>query len=102
MISPGCRVPLLADSGPLLWLPKEGPDARRENHHAPGARSSSVESSLVAYRSVRSPVGLEVAASTVRVTLKRFQTAGLSWPLPEELTDAALEAKLFADAGTKQ
>src|SRR5205807_467824 len=43
-----------------------------------------------------------VAASTVRVTLKRFQTAGLSWPLPEELTDAALEAKLFADAGTKQ
>ena len=39
MISPGGRVPLLADSGPLLWLPKEGPDARRENHHAPGARS---------------------------------------------------------------
>ena len=43
-----------------------------------------------------------VAASTVRVTLKRFQTAGLSWPLPEELTDAALEAALFAEAGTKQ
>src|SRR5438094_704231 len=43
-----------------------------------------------------------VAAATVRVTLKRFQTAELSWPLPEELTDAALEAKLFADAGTKQ
>src|SRR5438876_3550283 len=43
-----------------------------------------------------------VAASTVRVTIKRFQAAGLSWPLPEELTDAALEAKLFADAGTKQ
>src|SRR5947208_6628612 len=43
-----------------------------------------------------------VAASTVRVTRKRFQTAGLSWPLPEELTDAALEAKRFADACTKQ
>jgi hypothetical protein len=28
--------------------------------------------------------------------------AGLSWPLPEEMTDAVLEAKLFADAGTKQ
>ena len=45
---------------------------------------------------------LGVAASTVRATLKRFAAAGLNWPLPEELTDAALEAKLFADAGTKQ
>jgi transposase-like protein len=36
-----------------------------------------------------------VAASTVRATIKRFQAVGLSWPLPEELTDAALEARLF-------
>jgi len=36
-----------------------------------------------------------VAASTVRATIRRFQAAGLSWPLPEEMTDAALEAKLF-------
>ena len=43
-----------------------------------------------------------VAASTVRATLKRFEAAGLSWPLPEEMTDAALEAMLFANAGTKQ
>jgi transposase len=43
-----------------------------------------------------------VAASTVRATIERFQAAGLSWPLPEEMTDAALEAKLFAAAGTKQ
>jgi transposase len=43
-----------------------------------------------------------VAASTVRATLKRFQASGLSWPLPEEITDAALEARLFADAGTKR
>jgi len=43
-----------------------------------------------------------VAASTVRVTIKRFQAAGLSWPLPAEMTDAALEARLFAAAGTKQ
>jgi transposase len=43
-----------------------------------------------------------VAASTVRTTIRRFQAAGLSWPLPEELTDAALEARLFPDAGTKQ
>jgi transposase len=43
-----------------------------------------------------------VAASTVRTPIGRFQAAGLSWPLPEELTDAALEARLFPDAGTKQ
>jgi hypothetical protein len=35
-------------------------------------------------------------------TIKRFQAAGLTWPLSEEMTDAVLEAKLFADAGTKQ
>src|SRR6266571_5943688 len=40
---------------------------------------------------------LGVAASTVRATLKRFQAAGLSWPLPGEMTDSALEDKLFAD-----
>jgi transposase-like protein len=39
-----------------------------------------------------------VAASTVRATIKRFWAAGLSWPLPEEMSDAALEAKLFTDA----
>jgi transposase len=38
----------------------------------------------------------------VRATLKRFAAAGLSWPLPEEMTDAVLEARLFANAGTKQ
>jgi transposase len=43
-----------------------------------------------------------VAASTVRATLKRFAASGLSWPLPEEMTDAALEERLFANAGTKQ
>lgn len=43
-----------------------------------------------------------VAPSTVREMIRRLQAAGLSWPLPEELTDAALEAKLFGDAGTKQ
>jgi transposase len=43
-----------------------------------------------------------VAASTVRATLKRFQAAGLSWPLPEELTDAELEARLFSEVGTKR
>src|SRR2546423_6771768 len=42
-----------------------------------------------------------VAPSTVRLTLKRLATAGLSWPLPAEMTDSALETALFAAAGTK-
>ena len=42
-----------------------------------------------------------VAASTVRATIRRFQAAGLSWPLSEEMTDVALEAKLFADSPQK-
>src|SRR3954452_21316162 len=36
-----------------------------------------------------------VASSTVRLTLKRLAVAGLSWPLPAELTDTALERQLF-------
>src|SRR5216684_3762158 len=43
-----------------------------------------------------------VASSTVRLTLKRLAVAGLNWPLPAELTDAALEAQLFTAAGKKQ
>ena len=43
-----------------------------------------------------------VAPSTVRLTLKRLAVAGLSWPLPAEMTDAALEAQLFTAAGKKQ
>src|SRR5919106_7037091 len=43
-----------------------------------------------------------VAPSTVRLTLKRLAVAGLGWPLPAELTDAALEAQLFTGAGKKQ
>lgn len=43
-----------------------------------------------------------VAPSTVRTTIGRFQASGLSWPLPAELGDAALEARLFPDASTKQ
>src|SRR3954454_21566956 len=43
-----------------------------------------------------------VAPSTVRLTLKRLASAGLSWPLSAELTDTALETQLFTGAGKKQ
>jgi len=45
---------------------------------------------------------LGIAASTVRLTLQRLTGAGLSWPLPTEMSDTALEALLFTAVGTKQ
>ena len=58
-------------------------------------RSAGVSSHEIARR-------IGVAPSTVRLTLKRLAAAGLSWPLPAELSDGALEAQLFAAAGSKQ
>ena len=51
---------------------------------------------------MRSPGGLALAPSTVRETLERFAAAGLTWPLPDEVTDGVLEATLYKNAGTKQ
>jgi transposase len=48
-------------------------------------------------RAIARAVG--VARSTARLCLDRVAAAGLSWPLPEGLTDGALEALLFAGAG---
>ena len=44
---------------------------------------------------------LGVARSTVQDNLKRAAGAGLAWPLPGDLTDAALEQRLFSHAGVK-
>lgn len=43
-----------------------------------------------------------VARSTIQDNLNRAATAGLAWPLPGEMTDEAIEEKLFARAGVKQ
>lgn len=44
---------------------------------------------------------LGVARSTIQDNLKRAAAAGLTWPLPEDLNDDALEKRLFARAGVK-
>ena len=41
-----------------------------------------------------------VAPSTLREMLKRFEASGLSWPLPNELSDKALEGRLYGPQGT--
>src|SRR5271157_1991039 len=45
---------------------------------------------------------LGLARSTVRETLKRAETAGLAWPPPDDMTDAALEAALYASRRSKR
>ena len=40
-----------------------------------------------------------VARSTVALTLERIAAAQLGWPLPPALSDAVLEAMLYASAG---
>jgi hypothetical protein len=43
-----------------------------------------------------------LSQSTVHEYLRRFTAAGLSWPLPEQMSEAELEAALFsADAKAK-
>src|SRR5271166_514280 len=45
---------------------------------------------------------LGMARSTVREALKRTETAGLSWPFPEDMSDGALEAALYASRRSKR
>jgi hypothetical protein len=40
--------------------------------------------------------------STVRLTLQRLAVAWLGWPLPAEMTDAALEVQLFTKQGHRR
>lgn len=48
-------------------------------------------------------IGRRVGAvpSTVRLTIRRYEAAGLGWPLTDDITDAVLEERLFAGPGTK-
>ncbi len=45
---------------------------------------------------------LGVAPSTVRETLKRLESAGLGWPLPEGMSEGELELALYANRRSKR
>src|SRR5437660_2757079 len=47
----------------------------------------------LSYRQIAQSVG--ISASTVQSYLERAERAGVSWPLPVDLDDAAIEAQLF-------
>lgn len=50
----------------------------------------------VSEREIATAVGC--VRSTVQLCLKRAEAAGIGWPLPDELDDAALEARLYPKA----
>jgi len=54
----------------------------------------------VAVREIARRTG--VAPSTVRATIKRIAASDLTWPLPDGLSDAELEVRLYHNAGKKQ
>ena len=56
-----------------------------------------LKSAGVPTREIARRVG--TAPSTVRLTIRRFEAAGLTWPLSDDITDTELEARLFASAG---
>jgi transposase len=58
-----------------------------------------LKSAGVPIREVARRVGS--AASTVRLTLKRAASAGLSWPVEEDLSDGELEQLLFAETSDR-
>ena len=84
--------------------PARVPGVRRSNNcHLSDLQKLAIRAlhaKRVGQREIARRIG--VAPSTVRTTIKRFQAASLGWPLPDGLTDAALEARLFPDAGTKR
>ena len=57
-------------------------------------------SASLATREIARRLGL--APSTVRETLSCLESAGLSWPLPEGIGDAELEAALYASRRSKR
>src|ERR1700730_12227397 len=98
MMSPGVTMPALAPIRSRLsalrrgiWMPTERLAMRHVRDvmrlKGPGWAS----------REIARRVGS--APSTVRLTIRRFEAAGLSWPLPDDVTDAVLEARLFAGPG---
>lgn len=45
---------------------------------------------------------LGLAPSTARETLRRFEIAGLGWPLPDGMNDTDVEAALYGNRGSKR
>src|SRR5271170_3900753 len=90
------RAPLLACLGRSFGNPRERsmPAERVSMRQAREIIRLKFSTSLPT-REIARRLGL--APSTVRETLSRLDCAGLSWPLPEGIGDAELDAALYAN-----
>src|SRR5260370_22483083 len=98
MMSPGVTRPLLVPIRSRLsalrrgtWMPTERL-AMRHVRDVIRLKSAGMPIREIARR-------MGTAPSTVRLTIRRFEAAGLTWPLSDDITDTELEARLFASAG---
>ena len=73
-----------------------GPRAQKEANHEEDQRSPAAKGRRAKYQGDRRGTG--AARTTVYEYLVRAEGAGLSWPLPEDMDDEALEARLFPPA----
>jgi transposase len=76
-------------------MPTERVAMRRAREMLRLSRDAGLATREVARRS-------NVAPSTLREMLRRFERSGLAWPLPLDMTDTALEVRLYGEVGTKQ
>ena len=84
-----------------LWQDPKEQSVPAERIEMRGAREIiRLKSSCVSTHEIARRLGM--ARSTVREALKRAQTAGLAWPLPEGMNDEALEAVLYASRRSKR
>src|SRR3979409_1546716 len=98
MMSPGVTRPLLVPIRFRLsalrrgtWMPTERL-AMRHVRDVIRLKSAGMPIREIARR-------MGTAPSTVRLTIRRFEAAGLTWPLSDDITDTELGAPLFARAG---
>jgi hypothetical protein len=77
-------VPLLANKVRAFASPRRDRIQQREQQ---------LREVLRLTREIAGRIGM--APSTDRVTIGRFEAASLSWPLPNDITDATLKASLF-------
>src|SRR5260221_12211001 len=96
MMSPGVTRPLLV---PIrlsalrrgTWMPTERL-AMRHVRDVIRLKSAGMPIREIARR-------MGTAPSTVRLTIRRFEAAGLSWPLYDDITDTELEDPVVASHG---
>ena len=83
-----------------LWKSQRSNRCQRSGLRCATRDYSAEVSSCVSAHEIARRVGM--ARSTVWETLKRTETTGLSRPLPDDMSDGALEAALYANRRSKR